>query len=129
MDIDRKQFLMLAMSISIGACGAPSQPPAVGPANSVKSESRGSTAPAHECVSWDATGECTGWEGMQPANECVGWDPTGECTQWAGASTQPANECVGWDPKGECTQWSGSTQPANECVAWDPRGECTQWSN
>ena len=88
MSIDRKKFMMLALSMSMGAaaCGPKSPPPAVTPGNTA--EEKGA-APADE--------------GMMPADECTNWDASGECIEWGGAG--PANECVNWDASGECIEW------------------------
>ena len=117
MSIDRKKFLMLALSMSMGACVASNPPPAVTPVGD-KNDHR--TAPADEA--------------MAPSEECVNYDPSGECIEWMPAGEgygAPADECVDWDPSGECTGWApageGYGAPADECVDWDPSGECIQW--
>lgn len=110
MSIDRKKFMMLALSMSMGAtaCGPKSPPPAVTPGNTTEAApAEEAMAPTGECVNWDAASECIEWasadEGMMPAEECTNWDASGECVEWGGAA--PANECVDWDATGECVQW------------------------
>jgi hypothetical protein len=107
MPIDRKKFLMLALSMSFGATGCTqSTPPAVMPANTAD-DPMSRAAPADECVDWSPTGECVQWAGAAPADECVDWSPTGECTQWVPADEGwgPTDECVDWSPTGECIDW------------------------
>jgi hypothetical protein len=113
MSIDRKRFLMMAFSLSLGACG-PKAPTTGGTMENNQTDNATTgdtgTAPADECVNWDPSGECIGWAGdtgAAPADECVNWDPSGECIGWAGDSTMPADECVDYDPSGECIQWAG----------------------
>ena len=113
MSIDRKKFMMLALSLSMGACG-PKAASSTGPSNdgtnTMTDDSMSKEAPADECTNWDPSGECIGWASdAAPASECTDWDPSGECIGWGAA---PSEECTDWDPSGECIGWGGA--PAGE---------------
>jgi hypothetical protein len=110
MSIDRKRFLMMAFSLSLGACGP-------------KAPTTGGTMENKEMSDSTPTDE-----GAMPADECTSYDPSGECIGWAGDSAMPADECVSYDPSGECIGWAGDA-PADECLDYDPSGECISWAS
>ena len=77
---------MLALSLSMGACGpkptTASTTPTTVPSNEAMGDEQ--TMPADECVDWDATNECIGGAGdsQAPADECIDWNAADECIQW-----------------------------------------------
>jgi hypothetical protein len=114
MSIDRKKFLMMALSLSLGTINACTPAPA---AQKTMPDNTATGDPVDETAA--------------PTDECTDWDPSGECIAWNGESAAPASECVDWDPSGECTQWMPAGEgyaPADECVDWDPSGECIEWA-
>ena len=146
MNIDRKQFLLMAAGLSQSlscvvvpaqpapnaATGQPNnaQPNNAQPAAPNQNTTNPIAAPADECTSWDPSGECVGWNNApvaSPVEECSQWNPQGECIAWG--DPLPADECTNWDPSGECTGWAQTQviQPVDECSGWAPSGECSQW--
>lgn len=103
MDIDRRMFTKLALSMGVGTtlgCVVQPQPTTPPPADEYGGAPDGEEDGAVEA------GEARGApadEAMFPTDECVEWSPSGECVRWAGDA--PANECVDWSPSGECIAW------------------------
>jgi hypothetical protein len=110
-EIDRKAFLALAVSMNSSACivvqqrdtipqpatqnvqiAQPSQPAQVVQVNNPGYP----PAPNQECVGWGPNGACNRWvstvegggygaptaEAYAPTQECIGYAPTGECNRW-----------------------------------------------
>ena len=153
MKVDKGQFLAIALAMSghsaLTGCGGASTggaettpanvsgDPAPVPLGQSRASTQGSDcpmgmAPYDECVSWDPSGECAGWEpDCAPTEECVDWDPSGECVAFESEGSygsEPYDECTGWDPSGECIEWASTgVEPTIECVGWDPTGECVDW--
>lgn len=83
MNLDRKQFLALAVGMSLGTSCAPTSH---APAPAAPRPGGGVVTPT--CVGFDPTNECVAWadgsraSGYAMTSECVRWDPTDECTAW-----------------------------------------------
>jgi len=97
-EINRRKFVFLALSMSSAAGCIIAAPPPQQP------------APGAAPDDPNATGQ--GAAPGAPTDECVDWDANNECIRWAGDATGPAEEyapvaeCVNWDANNECIQWA-----------------------
>ncbi len=134
MKIDRKQFLLIALSMGLGksvtGCIVVDDQPTEYSSEQTSGQEVAATQDG-SCAEWDASGECIAWNGgpaeeagYEPASECVDWDAVGECIGWASADEAYGSDdgCAERDPTGECIRWDEV-----QCADYDPSGECIRW--
>ena len=63
MEINRRKFMFLALSMSSAAGCIIAAPPPQQPAPGDPNATGQGAAPADECVDWDANNECVRWQG------------------------------------------------------------------
>lgn len=107
MKIDRKQFLTLALGLSVNLAACTGGQPK--PDNTEMQEKSLTTTPTTQPMDPAPMQETE----LGMAEECIDWDPSGEC--------------IAWEPIGDEVNGMDNGSPTYECVDWDPTGECIAW--